>query len=250
MKKELLRKLPKVDAFMENEQVVPLLDKHTRVVVVEALREAIEGLREEILESKLLDFDTEEVIKRLNKVLQQKEAYRLKRVVNAAGIVIHTNLGRSLLSTKAAERVQQIISGYSNLEYDLEKGTRGSRYASVEELITAITGAEAAVVVNNNAAAVMLILSSLAKGGECVVSRGELIEIGGKFRIPDVMEQSGATLVEVGTTNKTHYSDYEDAITEETKALLKVHTSNYRIVGFTESVTIDELVPLAKEIIK
>ena len=139
------------------------------------------------------------------------------------------------------------MSGYSNLEYNLEAGARGERYSHFEKLLCKLTGAEAAMAVNNNAAAVMLILSSMAKGGEVVVSRGELVEIGGKFRIPDVMEQSGASLVEVGTTNKTHYSDYEEAITEETKALLKVHTSNYRIVGFTETVTIDELIPIAQE---
>ncbi len=133
------------------------------------------------------------------------------------------------------------------MEYNLEAGKRGERYSHFEKLLCKITGAEAAMAVNNNAAAVMLILSSLAKGGEVVVSRGELVEIGGKFRIPDVMEQSGAALVEVGTTNKTHYDDYENAITEETKALLKVHTSNYRIVGFTDTVGIDELIPLAKE---
>ena len=144
-------------------------------------------------------------------------------------------------------RAAEIVSGYSNLEYNLEAGRRGERYSHFEKLLCKLTGAEAAMAVNNNASSVLLILSSLAKGGEVIVSRGELIEIGGKFRIPDVMEQSGANLVEVGTTNKTHYEDYEEAITEETKALLKVHTSNYRIVGFTESVGIDELIPIAKE---
>jgi len=168
-------------------------------------------------------------------------------VINATGTVLHTNLGRAPIGQKHMERVAQIATGYSNLEYNLEAGRRGERYSHFEKLLCKITGAEAAMAVNNNAAAVMLILSSMAKGGEVVVSRGELVEIGGKFRVPDVMEQSGATLVEVGTTNKTHYSDYEEAITENTKALLKVHTSNYRIVGFTDSVAIDELVPLAKE---
>jgi len=145
------------------------------------------------------------------------------------------------------EHIAEIATGYSNLEYDLEAGKRGERYAHFEELLCKITGAEAAMAVNNNAAAVMLILSSLGKGGEVIVSRGELVEIGGKFRIPDVMEQSGATLVEVGTTNKTHYADYENAITENTAALLKVHTSNYRIVGFTETVGIDKLVELSEK---
>ena len=171
----------------------------------------------------------------------------MKMVINGTGTVLHTNLGRAPISKEHVERLAGIVSGYSNLEYNLEAGARGERYSHFEKLLCKLTGAEAAMAVNNNAAAVMLILSSMAKGGEVVVSRGELVEIGGKFRIPDVMEQSGASLVEVGTTNKTHYSDYEEAITEETKALLKVHTSNYRIVGFTETVTIDELIPIAQE---
>lgn len=171
----------------------------------------------------------------------------MRMVVNGTGTVLHTNLGRAPIAREHMERIAALATGYSNLEYNLEEGRRGERYSHFEKLLCKLTGAEAAMAVNNNAAAVMLILSSLAKGGEVVVSRGELVEIGGKFRIPDVMEQSGAALVEVGTTNKTHYSDYEEAITEETKALLKVHTSNYRIVGFTDTVGIDELVPLAKE---
>lgn len=171
----------------------------------------------------------------------------MRSVINGTGTILHTNLGRAPISQKHMNRIAQIATGYSNLEYNLEAGRRGERYSHFEKLLCKITGAEAAMAVNNNAAAVMLILSSLAKGGEVVVSRGELVEIGGKFRVPDVMEQSGATLVEVGTTNKTHYDDYESAITEETKALLKVHTSNYRIVGFTDTVGIDELIPIAKE---
>jgi len=166
---------------------------------------------------------------------------------NATGTVLHTNLGRAPISREHMARLAEVACGYSNLEYDLEAGRRGERYSHFEKLLCRITGAEAAMAVNNNASAVMLILSSMAKGGEVVVSRGELVEIGGKFRIPDVMEQSGAKLVEVGTTNKTHYSDYADAVTEETKAFLKVHTSNYRIVGFTESVGIDKLIPLGQE---
>ena len=171
----------------------------------------------------------------------------MRMVVNGTGTILHTNLGRAPISDGHMKQVMALVSGYSNLEYNLEAGKRGERYSHFEKLLCKLTGAEAAMAVNNNASSVLLILSSLAKGGEVVVSRGELIEIGGKFRIPDVMEQSGAALVEVGTTNKTHYDDYESAITENTKALLKVHTSNYRIVGFTDSVTIDELIPLAKE---
>ena len=171
----------------------------------------------------------------------------MRPVINATGTVLHTNLGRAPISREHMARLAEVACGYSNLEYDLEAGRRGERYSHFEKLLCRITGAEAAMAVNNNASAVMLILSSMAKGGEVVVSRGELVEIGGKFRIPDVMEQSGAKLVEVGTTNKTHYSDYADAVTEETKAFLKVHTSNYRIVGFTESVGIDKLIPLGQE---
>jgi L-seryl-tRNA(Ser) seleniumtransferase len=182
-------------------------------------------------------------VKRAEKMLQPN----MRKVINATGTILHTNLGRAPISKEHMVHIAEIATGYSNLEYNLNAGKRGERYSHFEELLCKITGAEAAMAVNNNAAAVMLILSSLGKGGEVIVSRGELVEIGGKFRIPDVMEQSGATLVEVGTTNKTHFSDYEDAINENTAALLKVHTSNYRIVGFTESVGIDELVPLARE---
>ena len=171
----------------------------------------------------------------------------MKKVINGTGTILHTNLGRAPISREHMKKAFDIVTGYSNLEYNLEEGRRGERYSHFEKLLCKITGAEAAMAVNNNASSVLLILSSLAKGGEVIVSRGELIEIGGKFRIPDVMTQSGATLVEVGTTNKTHVSDYEENITEETKALLKVHTSNYKIVGFTESVGIDELMPIAKE---
>ena len=217
---------------------------------MEAIRSEMDSLRafigkcdnEEIARGQIDALKTN-IAKRVAKMHEPN----MKMVINATGTILHTNLGRAPIGQKHMDRIAALATGYCNLEYNLEAGRRGERYSHFEELLCKITGAEAAMAVNNNAAAVMLILSSLAKGGECVVSRGELIEIGGKFRIPDVMEQSGATLVEVGTTNKTHYSDYEEAITEETKALLKVHTSNYRIVGFTESVTIDELVPLAKQ---
>jgi L-seryl-tRNA(Ser) seleniumtransferase len=169
----------------------------------------------------------------------------MKRVVNGTGTILHTNLGRAVISDEAAERVKNLVTGYSNLEYDLESGVRGSRYSHFEKIVTKITGAEAAMAVNNNAAAVLLILSALAKNKEVVVSRGELVEIGGSFRVPDVMSQSGSILTEVGTTNKTHLYDYENAINENTAALLKVHTSNYKIVGFTEAVSVNELAELA-----
>ena len=172
----------------------------------------------------------------------------MTRVLNGTGTILHTNLGRAPVGKKVLDSVSYLAGGYSNLEYDLDEKSRGERYSHFEKLLVKITGAEAAMAVNNNAAAMLLILSTMAKGGEVIVSRGELVEIGGKFRIPDVMEQSGAVLREVGTTNKTRLSDYENAVCEETKAVLKVHTSNYRIVGFTESVETKELKPLKKAV--
>ena len=251
MNKNLLyRSIPKTDILLENEEIKKLIEKYSRDTVMESIHVEMDKLRKYIGQSD----DEEKAKKQIELLIPHIEMTvtamhtpNMRMVINATGTVLHTNLGRAPIGQKHMERVAQIATGYSNLEYNLEAGKRGERYSHFEKLLCKITGAEAAMAVNNNAAAVMLILSSIAKGGEVVVSRGELVEIGGKFRVPDVMEQSGATLVEVGTTNKTHYSDYEEAITEETKALLKVHTSNYRIVGFTDSVGIDELVPLAKE---
>ena len=251
MNKNLLyRSIPKVDVLLEREEIVEAIKTYGRTIVVDAIRLEMDELRKFIgtceSEEKAMDAVnglTASVCARAKKMLEPN----MKKVINATGTILHTNLGRAPIGPEHMKHISEIAMGYSNLEYNLEAGKRGERYSHFEELLCEITGAEAAMAVNNNAAAVMLILSSLGKGGEVIVSRGELVEIGGKFRIPDVMEQSGATLVEVGTTNKTHYSDYEDAITENTKALLKVHTSNYRIVGFTETVGIDELVPLARE---
>ena len=251
MDKNLLyRSIPKVDILLENEVIVAAIEYYGRDIVMDAIRIETENLRafistcesEEKAKAQIAGL-VEQILLRAEKML----APNMKKIVNATGTVLHTNLGRAPISKKHMEHIAQIATGYSNLEYDLEAGKRGERYAHFEELLCKITGAEAAMAVNNNAAAVMLILSSLGKGGEVVVSRGELVEIGGKFRIPDVMEQSGATLVEVGTTNKTHYADYENAITENTVALLKVHTSNYRIVGFTETVGIEKLVELSEK---
>jgi L-seryl-tRNA(Ser) seleniumtransferase len=174
-------------------------------------------------------------------------AYSLKRVLNGTGIVLHTNLGRARLAKEAVKRVEEVAKNYSNLEYDLKTDSRGIRYSHVENILKKITKAEDALIVNNNAAAVMLALSTLAKGGEAIVSRGQLIEIGGSFRIPDVMEQSGCILKEVGTTNKTHLRDYENAINENTSVLLKVHTSNYKILGFSEEVSTKDMVELGNK---
>ncbi len=179
-------------------------------------------------------------------LLCQSSRRSLRRVINGTGIVLHTNLGRSPMSKGARDAVNAVMTGYCNLELDLKTGKRGSRYSHVEKLLTTLTGAEAALVVNNNAAAVLLALDTLAQGKEVVVSRGELVEIGGSFRVPDICKKSGATMVEVGTTNRTRLSDYASAITENTGVLLKVHTSNYRVVGFTENVAAKDLADLAK----
>ncbi len=251
MNKNLLyRSIPKVDILLEKEEIQNAIEEYGREIVMEAIREEMEGLRayigtceDERAALDRIELLTEQILRYVKKV----NTPNMRMVINGTGTILHTNLGRAPISQEHMAKLSNIVTGYSNLEYNLEAGKRGERYSHFEELLCRLTGAEAAMAVNNNAAAVMLILSSMAKGGEVVVSRGELVEIGGKFRIPDVMEQSGATLVEVGTTNKTHYSDYEDAITEDTKALLKVHTSNYRIVGFTDTVTIADLAPLAKE---
>lgn len=249
-KKTLYRSIPKVDVLLEDEVIQSLIDAYSRDTVIEAIHAEMDRLRKMIGECEDEEKAKAEIallVSGIQKAVEKMYEPNMRPVINATGTILHTNLGRAPIGRDHIKKVAEIAAGYSNLEYNLEAGRRGERYSHFEELLCKITGAEAAMAVNNNAAAVMLILSSMAKGGEVVVSRGELVEIGGKFRIPDVMEQSGASLVEVGTTNKTHYDDYENAITEETKALLKVHTSNYRIVGFTETVGIDELIPLAKE---
>lgn len=251
MNKNLLyRSIPKVDILLEDKAVQKMIEHYSRETVMEAIHIEMDKLRKYIKEASDEDKAKEQIgllTAHIEQTVADMHTPNMCPVINGTGTILHTNLGRAPISIEHMKRVMAIATGYSNLEYNLEAGKRGERYSHFEKLLCKITGAEAAMAVNNNASSVMLILSSLAKGGEVIVSRGELIEIGGKFRIPDVMEQSGASLVEVGTTNKTHYDDYENAITEETKALLKVHTSNYRIVGFTDSVGIDELIPLAKE---
>ncbi|KSV58893.1 L-seryl-tRNA(Sec) selenium transferase [Acetivibrio ethanolgignens] len=251
MDKNLLyRSIPKVDVLLEEATMKEAIQLFGRELVIEATHMEMDELRRLIGDCEdegevrgLITNLAASITERIEKMLQPN----MRRVINATGTILHTNLGRAPISQEHMKHIGEIATGYSNLEYNLREGHRGERYSHFEELLCKITGAEAAMAVNNNAAAVMLILSSLGKGGEVIVSRGELVEIGGKFRIPDVMAESGATLVEIGTTNKTHYSDYEEGITEQTRALLKVHTSNYRIVGFTESVAIDELIPLAEK---
>lgn len=250
-----LRLLPPVDEVIRDIRVSKLLaEGHSRSVVLDSVRSILAEERQRILSgvapesniNKKEEFFDFIVLKSLAAVRLSSRP-NLRRVINATGVVIHTNLGRSVLSPRARQAVSEVISGYSNLELDLDTGQRGSRYAPVEPLLTRLTGAEAALVVNNNAAAVLLALSTLAKGREIIVSRGQLVEIGGSFRIPEVMEQSGARLVEVGTTNKTHPDDYRRAINENTTLLLHVHTSNYRIIGFTSETTVAEMVAIGRE---
>lgn len=242
---KLFKCIPKVDELLEMGIIKELLEKAPRNTVLETIREELDSIRESIKNGKLDEQSFEEVInllpEKVYKNSMEKNSYNLKRVINATGVVLHTNLGRSLLNEEVLENIKNTSINYSNLEFDIDSGTRGSRYSHIEDIIKKITGAEGALIVNNNAAAVMLVLSTMAKDKEVIVSRGELIEIGGSFRIPDVMERSGARLVDVGATNKTHLDDYEVAIGENTAALLKVHTSNYRIMGFTSSVDSKDL---------
>ena len=237
-----LRELPSVDELAGDERLQRLAEAHGRALVVEAARAAIGRAREEVRAG----YGAGDLVERAAAELEAMLRPRLRRVLNATGVVVHTNLGRAPLAAEALERVHEVAAGYSNLEYDLGAGARGSRQDHAAEALRDLTGAEAALVVNNNAAAVLLALAALAEGREVIVSRGELVEIGGGFRIPDVLARSGATLVEVGTTNRTRLADYERAITERTAVLLRVHQSNFRIVGFTEQPRLEELARLAE----
>lgn len=248
-KNVLLSRIPKVDEILNCEDIIETLAVLPRILVVETVREVLDRVRKHILEDdgqKINDLDIVTIAREVRKEALEKNKRHLKKVINCTGIIIHTNLGRSILCREAVDAVVDVAGSYSNLEYNLENGERGSRYSHVEYIITRITGAEAAMVVNNNAAAVLVTLSSLCRGKEAIVSRGELVEIGGSFRIPEVMEMSGAILKEVGSTNRTHLYDYENAIDQNTGVLLKVHTSNYRILGFTESVAESEIAALGE----
>ncbi len=251
-KAALYRDLPSVDELITNPALKDCLENISHQILVDCTREVLSEFRSTIQaldEEEAIRFQLSQdiIIKGIIKKIRDRKRMSLQPVINATGVVLHTNLGRSLLSEEVKETLWAVASEYSTLEMDVHTGKRGSRYVHVEELLCNITGAESAIVVNNNAAAVTLVLSALTRNQEVIVSRGELVEIGGSFRIPEVMAQSGAKLVEVGATNKTHLRDYENAITDDTRALLKVHTSNYRILGFTQSVSSHELVELARE---
>ena len=247
MKKKLFKQLPKVDEIIKIPDIMELSKNIDYFSFTNSIREGIDCYRQGITNGCITAFDSEDVIKDIRNLLEEKSRMNLRSVINATGTVVHTNLGRSPISERAAKNVAEVITSYNNLEYNLDKGERGSRYDHIEELICTVTGAEAAVLTNNNAAAVMLVLNEFAKDGEAIVSRGELVEIGGSFRVPDVMKMSGTKLVEVGTTNRTHPKDYIEAITENTSMLLKIHTSNYKIVGFTKEVTNKELADIGRE---
>ena len=245
MNQQLLRQIPKVDELLKEAELEVLLAEMPARTVTRAIREALDQLRKDVLEGKIGELPGRDVLcGRIAAMARKADAPSLRRVINGTGIILHTNLGRACLSDKAAQAAASVAGSYSTLEFNLATGGRGLRYSHVEELLCRLTGAESALVVNNNAAAVLLTLSALTAGGQVVVSRGELVEIGGSFRVPDIMEACGAQLKEVGTTNKTHLRDYDKAICAETKALMKVHTSNYRIVGFTETPALADLVEL------
>lgn len=242
----MLRQIPKVDELIAHPAVSA---EASHIAAAQATREVLDELRENILNGVCeIMPSVDELAARIAGRVRQNAEPSLRRLINATGVILHTNLGRAPLAPRAAAAVHAVAEGYSTLEYNVAEGARGSRHSHVEKLLTELTGAEAAMVVNNNAAAVLLALSSLASGKEVVVSRGELVEIGGAFRIPEVMEQSGCVLREVGATNRTRRSDYENAVDRErTAALLKAHTSNFKIVGFTEEVSIQELAAIGRE---
>ena len=241
-----LRNLPGVDHLLELAKAEDRFFDIPRSVILDSVRMALDMARQKILSNIETTITDETILARAHLLSTQKIKSNLVNVINATGVVLHTNLGRALLCNDALENIITIAQSYSNLELDIETGKRGIRYKAVEAIICELTGAQSAIVVNNNAGAVLLALNTIAQGTQVIVSRGELVEIGGSFRVPDVMEKSGCSLKEVGTTNRTHPKDYENAITDATGLFLKVHASNYKIEGFTASVSLKDLVAIGK----
>ena len=235
-----LRTLPQIDKILNHK---PFKD-YNKGILARISRELLNSIRSNLKDEEI---NEEKIYAQINKNYKAFEKKALKPLINATGIVMHTNLGRSVIDEKSWQRAKQIACSYSNLEYDLESGSRGNRYDYTGYLLSTLFGCEDALVVNNNASAVFLVLNTFGKGGRCVLSRGELVEIGGGFRVPEVMKESGAILAEVGTTNKTRLSDYENALDENTKMLVKVHRSNFDIVGFKQDTSLEEVASLAKE---
>ncbi|WP_420263734.1 L-seryl-tRNA(Sec) selenium transferase [Candidatus Magnetominusculus dajiuhuensis] len=245
-KSAILKNIPSIDSLLKIPKAIKWLKEYPRNLVLKALRDAVDTKRTEILSGESQTVTVTSLISIAKDRLSAHTSFSLRPVINATGIVIHTNLGRAPLCKSAIENTALVASGYSTLEYDLKTGKRGKRYVHIQGILRDLTAAEDAFVVNNNAAAVFLCLIALAKGREVIISRGELVEIGGSFRIPDIMAHTGAVLKEIGTTNKTHLYDYERAITENTAVILKVHRSNFQITGFTEEVGIEEIAAVAK----
>ena len=248
MKSKPLRNIPSVHELLESPPLQNLVERANRNVVVNGVRTFLDNLRQEMQTSADLPIpNPTELAERIVHWIQEDETPSLRPVVNATGILLHTGLGRAPLATEALRAVQEVSRDYASLEVDLTTGQRSQRVAAVTKLLKQLTGAEASVVVNNNAGATLLTLAALAQGKEVIVARGELVEIGGSFRLPEVMEQSGAVLREVGSTNKTRATDYRNAISERTAALLKVHPSNYVVTGFTEEASLDDLITLGRQ---
>ena len=248
MSKHLLSQIPAINKILLLDEIKELMNTYTEVAIKSAIKQYIEEIKQAILNEELSEVPSlSKIVGEVARIVEKEDKNSLRRVINATGTILHTNLGRSLLSEKIKENIESVAFNYSNLEFDIDNKKRGSRYVHLIDIIKKLTDAEDVLVVNNNAAAVLLTLNTLVKDQEIIVSRGELVEIGGAFRIPEIIKLSGGVPVEVGTTNKTHLKDYENAITEETGALLKVHTSNYKILGFTESVSNEEISYLARE---
>lgn len=248
MSKHLLSQIPAINKILLLDEIKELMNTYTEAAIKSAIKQYIEEVKQAILNEELSEVPSlSKIVGEVAKIVEKEDKNSLRRVINATGTILHTNLGRSLLSEKIKENIESVAFNYSNLEFDIDNKKRGSRYVHLIDIIKKLTGAEDVLVVNNNAAAVLLTLNTLVKDQEIIVSRGELVEIGGAFRIPEIIKLSGGVPVEVGTTNKTHLKDYENAISEETGALLKVHTSNYKILGFTESVSNEEISYLARE---
>jgi len=247
---ELLKNLPSIDALLQEPAVVRWLAIYDRSFITNLLRKSVDKMRQELQVINLSSTETKYLNSRILEIAESSlESFfdsKLKRIVNGTGVILHTNLGRAPLAPEVRQKLDDLAENYCSVEFNLEMGKRGERTSIVEHLITELSGAESAAVVNNNAAAVLLALNSIAAGKEVIISRGQLIEIGGAFRIPEVMAQSGAKMIEIGTTNKTHLRDYENAITERTGAIMVAHPSNYRVLGFTQEVPMEKLVPLAK----
>ena len=247
-KNEILRKIPQVDELLKSRELCDVVNDTPHDFLVSCIREVLQDIKSEILNGTKSDVDEKIIITNIINKVSKKKKRSLRPVINATGTVLHTNLGRAIISKNAANAILEVALNYNNLEYDIKKGVRGNRQSHIEKIICDITGAESAMVVNNNAAATIIVLAALAKDKEVIISRGELIEIGDSFRLPEVMEESGAKLHEVGSTNKTKLEDYINAIDEEkTGAILKAHTSNYKILGFTESTELSELATIKEK---